>query len=741
MLKFSAVRLCLTMICVMFVQPASASRLVDWALVHERLLVLHAVDGQAVVSSNRHPVNEHSEQLPLDLKRALKADQWRVTSKGDSAYAKGLQPLRVGRKSKGRDYVVSTQPAFHIENTLEHWIYLELPRALRQGQDYTLDLPAIFEGHPSVKIHANTRLLRSDALHLNQVGWAPESLKRCYLSQWAGTLGAVDFSAWEGKAFLVLDQRSAKEVFRGKVVSRKRLDEGADSGQDGEGNHLRTGLWECDLSGLKTPGRYVVSVAGVGVSYPFEIAADINQRAFKTAMRGLYHQRCGTTLVKPWGAYEREACHLGSATKPIHQSRIRRMDRQCDACKDVEDTGEVRNIAGGWHDAGDWDREDWHFQVPMILGLAYQLNPSAHHDGDLLIPESSNGLPDILDEARWGLDYWRRLQRPNGGVSVGLFLDSFPDPGEAPEDCNGHWYLYAEDPQASYRYAAAACHFIFALEKAGKTQERALWLDSARRAWDWAQKNQHAGDEPKIRDDRHHAAACLYRVTGEAAFHDVFKRDLMIKTATSRVNVWDSYDQAWAAWTYVLAARGQDADLKTRLTQAILFTSQDEKLTPAKKRGLRFAMDWFRPLTWGGGTQPEALPMAVALAVGPQADARDAIQANVDVLLGGNPLNASFVSGLGSKNSPGTFHPDSWMHLGPGKIAPGIPAMGPYRFEGKGGTGPWDARYVHQSFYPDASIWPPLELYADARICYPMNEFTVVQIAQIAAALSGLCPN
>jgi endoglucanase len=718
----------------------NASRLADWALVHERLLVLHAIDGQAVVSPRGKPVNAHVEQAPLNLKLAMDAANWRVSSADDPSYAKGRTPSSVGRKSKGRDYTVTLLPEWHIENTMEHWIYLELPSSLAEGKSYAVALPAVFEGRKSLEFRYSTRRLRSEALHLNQLGWPPEALKRCYLSQWAGSLGPVDFKAWEGKPFSVLEQKTGAEALRGKITLRKNLDQ-PDSGQAEEGNHLRTNLWECDLSALKKSGTYVVSAPGVGISYPFEIASDINKRAFKTAMRGLYHQRCGTVLIKPWGAYERAACHVPSAAKHIHQSRIRRMDRQCDACKDVEDTGELRDIAGGWHDAGDWDREDWHFQVPMILSLAYELNPSAQRDGDLLIPESSNGLPDILDEARWGLNYWRRLQRPEGGVSVGLFLDSFPDPGEAPEDCNGHWYLYAEDPQASYRYAAAACHYIFALEKAGRSQERALWLDSARRAWNWAEKNQRPGDLGKVRDDRHHAAACLYRATSEPAFHSLFKQGLLIADSKSRLTLWGKYDQAWAAWTYVMAASGQDPALKSRLLQAILFSSQDEKLEPAKKRGLRFAVDWFRPMAWGGGIQPEALPMALAAALESQPGARDAIQANVDILLGGNPLNISFVSGLGSRNSPGTFHPDSWMHLGPGGIAPGIPVMGPVRYEaGKGSNGPWDPKFVHQSFSPDAKDWPPLELYSDARICYPMNEFTVVQIAQIAAALSALSP-
>ncbi len=51
--------------------------------------------------------------------------------------------------------------------------------------------------------------------------------------------------------------------------------------------------------------------------------------------------------------------------------------------------------------------------VPELL-FAYEVNPSAWTDGQLHIPESGNGLPDLLDEVRWELDFYLRMQRPDG---------------------------------------------------------------------------------------------------------------------------------------------------------------------------------------------------------------------------------------------------------------------------------------------------------------------------------------
>ncbi|MES2202466.1 MAG: glycoside hydrolase family 9 protein, partial [candidate division FCPU426 bacterium] len=494
----------------------SAVNLKDTALVDERMLVLNLTDSRVQLSMPGHPIEEKVVVTPLDLGRALDPKAWRLSSPGKPDFS----PLKVGRKSKGRDYLMHLNP-WRIDHGMEHFLYLELPQALKPGTEYRLS-----GGVLDIPITLDPATARSESIHVNQVGYRPGAVKRGFLSQWAGDLGAVDFAAWTGKPFELIDLSNNKSVFKGSVTFCKRAED-PDSGQAKEGNHLASGLWVADFSAFKVPGRYVLSIPGIGRSYPFEINAGVYRKAFQTAMRGLYHQRCGTALKKPWGVYERAACHAPNTGK-ILQSSIRRMDRQCDACQDVGSTGEVRDIAGGWHDAGDWDREPWHLFVPMVLCLAYEMAPGNFKDGELLIPESGNGLPDILDEAQWGLDYWRRLQRPSGGVSVGLFLDKFPQPGQGAEDGDGKRYLYAEDPQASYRYAAAACHFAFALQKAGRGTQAPAWIASARKAYAWAEKNQRPGDFAIVRDDRLHASACLFHATQETVFHEAFKKDLLI---------------------------------------------------------------------------------------------------------------------------------------------------------------------------------------------------------------------
>jgi hypothetical protein len=131
----------------------------------------------------------------------------------------------------------------------------------------------------------------------------------------------------------------------------------------------------------------------------------------------------------------------------------------------------------------------------------------------------------------------------------------------------------------------------------------------------------------------------------------------------------------------------------------------------------------------------------VAQAIAPAPEFTAVMQTTCDFMLGANLLNMCWITGMGSHHPTGVFHPDSWFSPGGPAVATGIVPEGPYHYEGEGDpkSGPWDPKWVHRSFYPPAKDWPPLELYAEARTCYPMNEFTTYQLAVAAASYGGLC--
>jgi endoglucanase len=502
-------------------------------------------------------------------------------------------------------------------------------------------------------------------------------------------------------------------------------------------------MWQMDFSAFSTPGEYVISVDGIGCSFPFAIGPDVYRQAFITTARALYHQRCGVELKQPFTKWVRPACHRPEM-RPFLQTSHRYMDK---AFSDgppedfqVPLTGEERSdVWGGYHDAGDWDREGSHLEIADMLLLAYELAPQKFRDGELNIPESGNGIADIVDEARWGVDYYKRIQRPDGGVSVGFFESSWPKGGETSYTDSLSWYMYAEEPLMSYRYAAAASRLAWCLKLAGKDSLAAPYSESARKAWEWAGKNMREGDEAKVRDDRLHAAAALYKSTGEATYHEAFKRDLLIDKPDTMLHEWSKRSQEWGAWTYAATNRPDvDQTLKQRLVQASLHYAQVDYIDTAQKRGGRYGYNFWVPMWWGAATHPRTVPLMVAHHLSRDERYLAPQYTTCDYMLGGNPLNMVWVTGLGERHPRSVMHFDSWYD-NIDEVVPGIVPMGPFRYQPEKASGPWLPAFAQATTYPEAVNWPPHELWFENKLSPPTNEFTVGGIAGVVAAYGALC--
>jgi hypothetical protein len=82
-------------------------------------------------------------------------------------------------------------------------------------------------------------------------------------------------------------------------------------------------------------------------------------------------------------------------------------------------------------DAGDWDRRVQHLKSGLLLLELAELFPDYFGSLSLNIPESGNGLPDVVNEALWNIDFFRRLQTAAGGIRGGIESSEHPRRGEA----------------------------------------------------------------------------------------------------------------------------------------------------------------------------------------------------------------------------------------------------------------------------------------------------------------------
>ena len=170
--------------------------------------------------------------------------------------------------------------------------------------------------------------------------------------------------------------------------------------------------------------------------------------------------------------------------------------------------------------------------VPVVFRTAFG-------DKKLNIPESGNGVPDILDEARWQMEFMMAMQVPEGQPLEGMVHHKMHDAawtalGLAPHEATGKRYLRPPSTAATLNTAATAaqCARIW---KSIDAKFAKQCLTSAERAWAAAQKNPKLFapndsadgggpyDDAYVADDFYWAAAELYIATGKKAYRDALE--------------------------------------------------------------------------------------------------------------------------------------------------------------------------------------------------------------------------
>lgn len=166
-------------------------------------------------------------------------------------------------------------------------------------------------------------------------------------------------------------------------------------------------VYQGTFTGLTTPGEYFARVAGLGDSPPFLIHDGVYDELYRRLLKGLFYQRCGFAITPQFGGdWTHDACHdEGNGA----------------ASFDWTGTGGpptgYRNTIGGWHDAGDYGKYSTNNADAVgVLLQAYELWPARYPHDDAGIPESGNGVPDLLDEVRWSLAWMLTMQLADGSV-------------------------------------------------------------------------------------------------------------------------------------------------------------------------------------------------------------------------------------------------------------------------------------------------------------------------------------
>jgi len=757
-----------------------ASELLEVGPLTESILLLHFDDGYVEHHQRGMPRSQEKVVVnPLRVSQATNPANYQLSSTNDPTWASPLMPDKIGRKSKGADFAwftdkwengraVNTRP----DHAKEHWIYLFLPQPMKEGCSYVLRTGDLAANGRVWEIKFDSNRSRSEAVHVNLLGYVPTAPKKYgYVYQWLGDAGGLPASAMRDRKFVLIDQANHLPVFRGSVVFRSWATNAETANildSPPHGNFLKADVCECDFSDFKQGGQYVLAVEGIGASFPFRIDPDVYREAFRTVTRALYHNRSGIELREPFTSFARPAPHNpkvtpGFAGKLLYTS-VRDQDwgsEGGDPKKLMEGVKGPVEACGWYQDAGDWDSYLSHLRVPRELMFAYEFAPKNFRDGELNIPESGNGIPDILDEAAWLPRFCYRLRHEllmkkygTGGIGLRIAGDAFgADERKLPdgkmvaqgswEDVNRTWVVSGEDPWATYGYAGVAAHLAYCLAIAEKADPQAIdWTREAQESYSWAAGHTQPGDQnPELTYARAYAAAGLLRLTGDSEY----RRQLAEDTANISPGADLADDRKLGPIIYCVGGGKleQEAVVLARLRAALIFTADHYGISTPSKRALRWGGNWWFPMLMGQQTTPLDVEIAAGYAITKKSDPVKAKQylaslyTTADYFLGCNALNMTFVTGLGPRFPHHVFHLDAWYTGKPG-LHPGLIPYGQTRKGKELGIGPWDSDWANQTVYPALDEWPGNERFFDNRCCPGASEFTVHQTIGPAAAAFGL---
>ncbi len=169
-------------------------------------------------------------------------------------------------------------------------------------------------------------------------------------------------------------------------------------------------VWYFDFSSVTAEGLYYLyDQKNDRFSKNFRIDWDVYTPVLKQALRTFFYQRANHEKVAPFAT----APWLDAAS---HQHAEQDTDCRLITPDDPEqsDPSTSRDLSGGWYDAGDYNKYvNYADNAVHELLFAYEENPLIWGD-DWQWPESGNGLPDILDEIKWELDWLLRMQTDSG---------------------------------------------------------------------------------------------------------------------------------------------------------------------------------------------------------------------------------------------------------------------------------------------------------------------------------------
>jgi endoglucanase len=547
-----------------------------------------------------------------------------------------------------------------------------------------------------ISLTANAQGISAD-IAINQVGFYPAEPKIALIMN----AGAA------GKPFRIIAGQTGKVVFEGVL------------------NHpvqsAYSSLNSCaaDFSQLHDTGTFYLDIKGMGRSCNFNIQDHIYRKVAIASLKAFYYQRASMPLLPAFaGKWSRKEGHPDTVVL-IHPS----------AAFEKRTSGSVIASPGGWYDAGDYNKYVVNSGISTATLLSAYEDFPLYFDGlHTNIPESGNGVPDILDEALYNMRWMFSMQDPQDGGVYNKCTNANFDGMVMPDQAVTPRYVVQKGTAAALNMAAVMAQGARIFRKYGH-QFPGL-ADSCRlaaeKAWSWALKNPdmpYNQDEmnkeklPKITTggygDRHFsdewlwAAAELFVTTGSKPYFDKMSGQM------NNGIVVPSWSDVGALGYYTLLRHEKQQPAYAKDIIGVM-----------KKRMLALADNYMpdnifhtamgntkNDFIWGSNAVAanQGILLINAYRVTGDKKYREAALTNIDYLLGRNATGYCFVTSIGCKSPVHPHHRPS-IADGISEPVPGLVAGGP-------NVGRQDGhKYEHTE---------PERSYTDQEGAYASNEIAI----------------
>ncbi len=566
-------------------------------------------------------------------------------------------------------------------------------------------------------------------ISVNQLGYLVDGIKQATYAPSNGEKGRYRKPVSGSGDITFSLCKDGKEVYTGKASGKKDADSGNTT-------------YVLDFSDYAEMGTGYTVKVGSNESYPFMIGtgADIYKGLYDDALNYFYLNRSGVEIESKYVVANNYDKQIKSAEEQnvkgsfISKENLAReaghpkdvayiqqtwIDAYCVDGSDVYKT-ESQDVTGGWYDAGDYGKYvvNGGISVWTLMNIyeraIFKGAESNYGDGTLSIPESSNKAPDILDEVKWEMDFFRKMICKSGpekgmvyhkmhdfkwtGLAVSPAESTALSEGKDSEKGTLYRIIKPVSTAATLNFAATAAQFarLYAdydssycsdiLEEAETAYAAALENDDMVAPLDQNRGGGPYGDN-YFGDEFYWAACELYLTTGDASYLEAIKQSkhyLEIPVAlTGGENKGDIGSFNWGntqglgSVSLLINSDGKnknvkgkvDGEMLDRLTKNILLVA-DDYYDIEEKQGYgvpfgqstmtvdSYSREEFEGYTWGSNSFVinNGIVFGLAYDFSDNPKYLNGLERTMDYIFGRNPNEISFVTGYGSHHTTFVHH-------------------------------------------------------------------------------------